>query len=66
LALTPWLTNAVKHPDNFEFSEKIFRSHDCRGKILKFIKAWANGKIYSGMTDKYLFGCAHCAHPRCK
>jgi hypothetical protein len=32
LALTPYLTNAIKRPNNFEFSEKIFRSHDGRGK----------------------------------
>ena len=41
-------------PDNFGFSEKIFRSHDGRGKILKVMKAQANGIICSGMTDKYL------------
>jgi hypothetical protein len=39
---------------NFEFSEKNFRSHDGRGKILKVMKAQANGIICSGMTDKYL------------
>jgi hypothetical protein len=33
------LTNVGKRPDNFEFSEKIFRSHDGRGKILKVMKA---------------------------
>jgi hypothetical protein len=48
------LTNVVKRPDNFEFSETLFRSHDGRGKILKVIKAKANGITYSGMTDKYL------------
>jgi hypothetical protein len=34
--------------------EKSFRSHDGREKILKFIKAQANGIICSGMTAKYL------------
>jgi hypothetical protein len=34
LAPTPCLTNVVKRADNFEFSEKYFRSHDGRGKIL--------------------------------
>jgi hypothetical protein len=54
LALTPCLTNVGKRPDNFEFSEKNFRSHDGRGKILKVMKAHANGIICSGMTYKYL------------
>jgi hypothetical protein len=54
LAATPCLTNVVKRPDNFEFSGKIFRSHDGRGATLKVIKAQANGIICSGMTDKYL------------
>jgi hypothetical protein len=36
------------------FQEKFFRCHDGRGKILKFMKAQANGIIFSGMTDKYL------------
>jgi hypothetical protein len=48
------LTNVGKRPDNFEFSEKIFRAHDGRGKIFKVMKAQANGIICSGMTDKYL------------
>jgi hypothetical protein len=48
------LTNVGKRPDNFEFSEKNLRSHDRRGKILKVMKAHANGIICSGMTDKYL------------
>jgi hypothetical protein len=52
LAPTPYLINAVKRPDNFEFSEKNFRSHDGRGKILKVMKARANEIICSGMTDK--------------
>jgi hypothetical protein len=51
---TPCLTNVGKRPDNFEFSEKCFRSHNGRGKILKDMKAQANGIICSGMTDKYL------------
>jgi hypothetical protein len=54
LAPTPCLTNVGKRPDNFEFSEKCFRSHDGRGKIIKVMKAQANGIICSGMTDKYL------------
>jgi hypothetical protein len=54
VAPTPCLKNVVKRPDNFEFSEKNFRSHDGRGKILKVMKAQANGTICSGMTDKYL------------
>jgi hypothetical protein len=33
------LTNVVKRPDNFEFSEKNVRSHDGGGSILKVIKA---------------------------
>ena len=41
LALTLYLTNAIKRPDNFKFSEKFFRSHDGRGKILKVMKARA-------------------------
>jgi hypothetical protein len=41
-------------PDKFEFSEKFFRSHDGRGKILKVMKAQANGIICSGMTGIYL------------
>jgi hypothetical protein len=45
LALTPCLTNAVKRPDNLEFSETFFHSHDGRGKILKVMKAQANGII---------------------
>jgi hypothetical protein len=53
LAPTPCLTNVGKRPDNDEFSEKNFRSHDGRGKILKLMKAQANGIICSGMTDKY-------------
>jgi hypothetical protein len=53
-APTPCMTNAVKRPDNFEFSENFFGSHDGRGKILKVMKAQANGIICSGMTDKYL------------
>jgi hypothetical protein len=48
------LTNVGKRPDNFEFSKKKFRSHDDRGKILKVMKAQANGTICSGMTNKYL------------
>jgi hypothetical protein len=48
------LTNVGKRPDNDEFSEFFFRIHDGRGKILKFMKAQANGIICSGMTDKYL------------
>jgi hypothetical protein len=48
------LTNVGKRPDNFEFSEKLFGSHDGRGKILKVMKAHANGIICSGMSDKYL------------
>jgi hypothetical protein len=51
---TPCLTNVGKRPDNFEFSENFCRSHDGRGKILKVMKAQANGIICSGMTDKYL------------
>jgi hypothetical protein len=54
LAPTPCLTNVGKRPDNFEFSEKNFRSHDGRGKILKVMKTQANGIVCSGMTDKYL------------
>jgi hypothetical protein len=54
LAPTPCLTNVGKHPDNFEFSEKSFRSHDGRGKILTVMKAQANGIICSGMTGKHL------------
>jgi hypothetical protein len=38
------------------FQKKFFRSHDGRGKILKVMKAQANGIICLGMTDKYLFG----------
>jgi hypothetical protein len=45
LALTPCLTNAVKRPDKNEFSEKFSRSHDSRGKILKVVKAQANGNV---------------------
>jgi hypothetical protein len=45
------LTNVGKHPYNFEFSENNFRSHDGRGKILKVMKAQANGIICSGMTE---------------
>jgi hypothetical protein len=56
LALTPFLTNAIKCLDNYEFSEKIFRSHDGREKIFKVMKARANGIICSGMMVKYLFG----------
>jgi hypothetical protein len=56
LALTPCLTNAVKRPDNSEFSETFFRSHDGRGKILKFMKAQANGIICSGMTENIYLG----------
>jgi hypothetical protein len=48
------LTNVGKRPDKFEFSEKNFRNHDGRGKILKVMKAQANGIICLGMTDKYL------------
>jgi hypothetical protein len=48
------LTNVGKSQDNFEFSEKFFRSHDGRVKILKVMKAQANGIICSGMVDKYL------------
>jgi hypothetical protein len=48
------LTDVGKRPDNFESSEKNFRRHDGRGKILKVMKAQANGIIRSGMTDKYL------------
>jgi UDP-N-acetylglucosamine transferase subunit ALG13 len=48
------LTNVGKRPDNFEFSETYFRSHAGRGKILKVVKAQANGIICPGMTDKYL------------
>jgi hypothetical protein len=44
----------TQRPDNFEFSENFFRSHDGRGKILKVMNAQANGIICSGMTDKYL------------
>jgi hypothetical protein len=51
---TPCLTNVGKRPENFEFSENIFRSHDGRGKILNVMKAQANGIICSGVTDKYL------------
>jgi hypothetical protein len=51
---TPCLTNVGKRRDNFEFSEIFFRSHDARGKILKVMKAQANGIICSVMTDKYL------------
>jgi hypothetical protein len=54
LAQAPCLTNVGKRSDNFELSEKCFRSHDGRGKILKVMKAQANGFICSGMTDKYL------------
>jgi hypothetical protein len=54
LAPTPCFTNVGKHPDNDEFSEKNFRSHDGTGKILKVMKAQANGIICSGMMDKYL------------
>ena len=54
LAPTPCLTDVVKRPDNFELSGNFFLSHDGRGKILKFIKAQANGITNSGMTDKYL------------
>jgi hypothetical protein len=54
LAPTPCLKNIAKRPDNFEFSETNFRSHDGRGKILKVMKAQANGIIFSGITDKYL------------
>jgi hypothetical protein len=54
LAPAPCLTNIGKRPNNFEFSENIFWSHDGRGKILKVMKAQANGIICSGMTDKYL------------
>jgi hypothetical protein len=39
------LTNVGKRPDNFEFSETFFRSHDGRGKILKVMKAQADGII---------------------
>jgi hypothetical protein len=39
---------------NVCIQENIFRSRDGRGKILKVVKAQANGIIYSGMTDKYL------------
>jgi hypothetical protein len=48
------LTNVVKRPDNFELSGKFFLSHDGKGKILKVIKAQANGITNSGMTDKYV------------
>jgi hypothetical protein len=48
------LTNVGKRPDNVEFSENFFRSHDGRGKILKVMKAQANGIICSGVMDKYL------------
>jgi hypothetical protein len=48
------LKNIGKRPYNFEFSEIFFRSNDGRGKILKVMKAHANGIICSGMTDKYL------------
>jgi hypothetical protein len=48
------LTNVGKRPDNDEFSEIFFRSHNGRGKILKVMKAQANEIICSGMTDKYL------------
>jgi hypothetical protein len=54
LALTPCLTHVGKRPDNFKFSEIFFRCHEGRGKILKVMKAQANGVICSGMTDKYL------------
>jgi hypothetical protein len=37
------LTNVGKRPDNFEFSEIFFRGHNGRGKILKVMKAQANG-----------------------
>jgi hypothetical protein len=47
-------TNVVKRPNDVEFSENVFRSHDGRGKILKVMKAQANRIICSGMTDKYL------------
>jgi hypothetical protein len=42
LAPTPCLMNVGKRLDNFEFSEKNFRSHGGRGKILKVMKAQAN------------------------
>jgi hypothetical protein len=48
------LTNVGKRPDNIEFSYNFFRSHDGRGKILKVMKAQANGIICSGMMDTYL------------
>jgi hypothetical protein len=35
------LTNVIKRPDNFEFSEIFFRSHDGTGKVLKVIKPQA-------------------------
>jgi hypothetical protein len=54
LAPTPCLTNVGKRPDNDEFSENFFRSHDGRGKILKVMKIQADGIIFSGMIDKYL------------
>ena len=54
LAPTPCLTNVGKRPDNDEFSETFFRSHDGRGKILEVMKAQANGIICSRMTNKYL------------
>jgi hypothetical protein len=48
------LTNVCKRPDNFEFSEKCFRSRGGGGNILQIMKAQANGIICSGMTGKYL------------
>jgi hypothetical protein len=54
MATIPCLTNVGKRSDNFEFTEIFFRTHDGRGKILKLMKAQANGIICSGMTDKYL------------
>jgi hypothetical protein len=48
------LFDKCRQTDNFEFSEKNFLSHDGGGKILKIMKAQANGIICSGMTNKYL------------
>jgi hypothetical protein len=39
------LTNVGKRPDNFEFSDNVFRSHDGGEKILKVIKAQTSGII---------------------
>jgi hypothetical protein len=36
------------------FQKKCFAVMEGRGKILKALKAQANGIICSGMTDKYL------------